>query len=344
MMLPLHRRLCAFALGASVTLLAGCAVPSAQVGPQSSLQNSRPGAQALFLAFLHRMERAPIHRDRRASWMAPESKNQNLLYLSDGGAGEVRVYSYPAGKKAGALTRVQDPAGVCSDAAGDVWVVNSASFTIAEYAHGATKSEATLSDAGSANPLGCSVDPTTGNLAVTNLGTAGAGGNLSIYTGAKGSAHKFQNSDLMYFYFCAYDDQGNLFVDGLSSSYGFVLAELPSGSGKLQTISLNGTIDFPGGVAWDGSYVAVGDQSYQGMHTSAIYQVSVSGSAGTIEGTTTLTDTCDVLQFAIQTETVVAPDDCFSSAGYYAYPAGGSPTKTVSGLTYPVAAAFSLTQ
>jgi hypothetical protein len=344
MMLPLSRRLCACAFGASVTLLAGCAVPSAQVGPQSSIQNSRPGAQALFLAFLHKMQRAPIHHNRRASWMAPESKKQSLLYLSDGGADEVRIYSYPAGKKVGALTQVQDPAGVCSDAAGDVWVVNSASFTIAEYAHGATKSEATLSDAGSGSPLGCSVDPTTGNLAVTNLGTPSGGGNLSIYTGAKGSAQKFQDSDLTYFYFCAYDDEGNLFVDGLNSSYGFVLAELPTGSGKLQTISLNGTIDFPGGVAWDGSYVAVGDQYYQGMHTSAIYQVSVSGSAGTVEGTTTLTDACDVLQFAIATKTVVAPDDCSSSAGYYDYPAGGSPTKTVSGLTYPVAATLSLAQ
>jgi hypothetical protein len=343
-MLPLPRRLCAFAFGASATLLAGCAVPSAQIGPQSSIKNSRPGAQALLLAFLHRMERAPIHHDRRVSWMTPEAKKQSLLYLSDGGADEVRVYSYPGGKRAGALTQVQDPAGVCSDAAGDVWVVNSASFTIAEYAHGATKSEATLSDVGAGNPLGCSVDPTTGNLAVTNLGSAGIGGNLSIYTGAKGSAKKFQDSDLTYFYFCAYDDGGNLFVDGLNSSYGFVLAELPAGSGKLQAISLNGTIDFPGGVAWDGSYVAVGDQYYQGEHTSAIYQLSVSGSAGTVEGTTTLTGTCDVLQFAIATKTVVAPDDCSSSAGYYNYPAGGSPTKTVSGLTYPVAATVSLAQ
>ncbi len=341
--MPLGRRLYVLAFGAASALLAACAVPPAQLGPQSAIANDRTSGQSRFLAFLHRLERPPIHPDPRASWMAPASKKQNLLYLSDGGADEVRVYTFPGGKRAGALTQVQDPAGVCSDAAGDVWVVNSASFTIAEYAHGATKPEATLSDA-SANALGCSVDPTTGNLAVANLGTAGGGGNLSIYTGAKGNAQKFQDSDLIYFYFCAYDDEGNLFVDGLSSSYGFVLAELPSGSGKLQTISLNATIDFPGGVAWDGSYVAVGDQYYKGGHKSAIYQLSVSGSAGTVKGTTTLTDTCDVLQFAIATERVVAPDDCFSSAGYYDYPAGGSPTKTVSGLTYPVAAALSLAQ
>jgi len=343
-MLPLDRRLCVLVFGAATALLAACAVPSGQSGPQSAIANGPANGQSRFLAFLHRLEQPAIRAGRGASWMKPESKNQTLLYLSDGGADEVRVYTFPGGKKAGALKQVQDPAGVCSDATGDVWIVNSASFTIAEYAHGATKSEATLSDTGAGYPLGCSVDPTTGNLAVANLGTATGGGNLSIYTGAKGSAKKFQNSDLTYFYFCAYDDEGNLFVDGLNSSYGFVLAELPAGSGKLQTISLNGAIDFPGGVAWDGSYVAVGDQYYQGEHTSAIYQLSVSGSAGTVEGTTALTDTCDVLQFAIATNTVVAPDDCSTSAGYYAYPAGGSPTKTVSGLTYPVAAAVSLAQ
>ncbi|MGA2759092.1 MAG: hypothetical protein ABSF08_02070 [Candidatus Cybelea sp.] len=343
-MMPLGRRHCALAFGAAVTLLAGCAVPTAPAGPQSSIPDDRPSGQSLFLSFLHRMERQPIHPDRRASWMAPTLKKQNLLYLSDGGADEVRIYTYPGGKKAGALTKLQDPAGLCSDAAGDVWVVDSASFTIAEYAHGGTKPEATLSDAGSENPLGCSVDPTTGDLAVANVGTASGGGSLSIYTGAKGTPKKFQDSDLTYFYFCGYDDEGNLFVDGLNNSYGFVLAELPNGSGKLQTINLNGAVAFPGGVQWDGSYVAIGDQYYQGKHTSAIYQVSVSGSAGTVQGTTTLTDTCDVLQFAIASNTVVAPDDCSTSARYYGYPAGGSPTKTVSGLTYPVAAAVSLAQ
>jgi hypothetical protein len=342
-MMTLRGRRCALVFGAVIAVLAGCAVPSGQT-PQSSIQNNRSSAQSLFLAFLDRMKEAPTRPDRRASWMAPEAKKQRLLYLSDGGADEVLIYSYPAGKKVGALTQLRDPAGVCSDAAGDVWVVNSASFTIVEYAHGATKSEATLSDAGASNPLGCSVDPTTGNLAVTNLGASTGGGDLAIYTGAKGSAKKYQDSDLTYPYFCGYDDQGNLFVDGLNSSYGFVFAELPSGSGKLQTIGLNGTVDFPGGVQWDGSYVAIGDQYYQGKHTSAIDQVSVSGSAGTVEGTTTLTSSCNVLQFAIAGSTVVAPDVCSSDARYYHYPAGGSSTKTLTGLTYPVAAAVSLPQ
>jgi hypothetical protein len=284
--------------------------------------------------------------------MAPEAQAQNLLYVSVGGADEVLVYSYPAGKKVGALTNLHDPAGTCSDAGGDVWIVNSASFDIVEYAHGGKKVKATLSDSGGANPLGCSVDPTTGNLAVTNLGAAGGGGNLSIYTGAKGSAKKYTDSDLTYVYFCGYDDQGNLFVDGLDNAFNFVLAELPGRGGKLQTVSLSSAVGFPGGVAWDGAYVAIGDQLYEGKHKSAVYQFSVTGSAATLEGTTPLIRSCDVLQFAISGEgspkedkqgnTAVAPDDCRNNAAFYHYPAGGSPTKTLSGLQYPVAVAISL--
>jgi hypothetical protein len=338
-------------LAISITL-AGCGVPSDRTAAPNMAQSSRSRAQTLLFSLLHRMNGVAIRRDRRASWMAPEAKAQNLVYLSAGGADEVVVYSYPAGKKSGTLTGLHDPAGTCSDAAGDVWIVNSAEFEVVEYAHAGKKAKATLSDSGAANPLACSVDPTTGNLAVTNLGAASGGGNLSIYTGAKGSPTKYTDPDLMFVYFCGYDDQGNLFVDGLDSAFAFVLAELPSGSETLQTISLSNAVGFPGGVAWDGAYVAIGDQLYKGEHKSAIYQFSVTGSTGTLEGTTALAGSCDVLQFAIpsggsprkakQGNTAVAPDDCLSNAAFYHYPAGGSPTKALSGLQYPVAAAVSL--
>jgi hypothetical protein len=331
----------ALVLGFAVLALAGCSVPTVQSVVPSVAQSSPSSGQTLLLSFLQRMNRTAIRRDRRPSWMAREAKAQNLLYVSDGGFDEVLIYSYPAGKMVGTLTNLQDPAGVCSDSAGDVWIVNSVSLKIAEYAHGAKKAKATLSDA-AANPLGCSVDPTTGNLAVTNLGMASGGGGLSIYTGAKGSPKKYTDSGLMYVYFCGYDNQGDLFVDGQDSAYHFVLDELPSGSGTLQTISLSGSIAFPGGVAWDGSYVVIGDQYYQSKHKAAIFQYTVAGSAGTLEGTTTLSDTCDALQFAISGNTVVVPDACSNSAAFYDYPAGGSPSASLSGFQYPVAAAISL--
>jgi hypothetical protein len=341
----------AFVFGTAAVMLVGCVAPSDQSSSLGSAQSSLSNAQSLLFSFLRRMERPPARAKRRATWIAPEAKVRNLLYVSDGGAREVVVYSYPAGELVGELTNLDDPAGACSDAQGNVWIVNSASFQIVEFAHGGKRAKARLSDYGAANPLGCAVDPTTGNLAVTNVGTASGGGGFSIYAGAKGSAENYQDSDLMYAYFCGYDNEGNLFIDGLNGAYSFVLVELPSGSETPQTISLSGNVAFPGGVAWDGKYMAIGDQYYQGKRASAIFQYSVAGSAGTLEGTTTLTDSCDALQFAIssrgmprkdqQGKAVVVPDACLNSAAFYGYPAGGSPTETLSGLEYPVAAAVS---
>src|SRR6202034_3377504 len=73
------------------------------------------------------------------------------------------------------------------------------------------------------------------------------------------------------FYFCGYDDEGNLFVDGLSApgTGHFALAELPKGGSALKTITPNQYIGWPGGVQWDGKHVAIGDQI-----TPVIYQFS----------------------------------------------------------------------
>jgi hypothetical protein len=286
-----------------------------------------------------------------STWITTGASAQNLLYISSGGADDVRVYSYPAGKEVGKLNGFQAPAGVCADPAGDVWIVESASSRIVEYAHGGKKPKATLTDSGALDLLGCSVDSTTGNLAVTDLGGPSGGGGVWIYTDAKGSPKEYTHPAVQFAYFCAYDDEGNLFVDGLGRSYGFAFAELVSGGGALERITLSQGIGFPGGVQWDGKFITIGDQSYKNQHKSAIYQVSISGSTGTIQGTTVLTGSCDVLQFGIsnlgggkkdqQGSSVIAPDDCQSNVKFYKYPTGGSATKMLSGFEYPVGAAVS---
>jgi hypothetical protein len=306
-------------------------------------------ALAPWLRALARTDLANVRRDSTPSWIASGATAQNLLYISNGGGDNVYVYSYPGGGLVGKLGDLQSPAGVCVDRTGDVWIVNSASSTIVEYAHGSKKRKATLQGYGLQNLLGCAVDPLNGNLAVTELGSASSGGNVWIYPNAKGSPKKYHDPQMQYVYFCGYDDRGNLFVDGLNSSYGFVFAERPVGSRSVKRVSLNQSVGFPGGVQWDGKYVAIGDQFYQTQHMSAIYQVSVSGSTGTVQGTTLLSGACDVMQFAISSlgnegSSAIAPDDCRNSARFYNYPSGGSPTKTLGGFQYPVGAAVSLAQ
>jgi hypothetical protein len=118
-----------------------------------------------------------MHAERSGSWMLPEATSENLLYVSSssGFSGIVRVYSYPHGRRVGALTSLTYAGGECVDSAGDVFIVefsgpSSAGSTVYEYAHGGSTPIATLADPGSG--FGCAVDPTTGNLAVANTSDA----------------------------------------------------------------------------------------------------------------------------------------------------------------------------
>ncbi len=321
----------ALSLGALCLILSGCGgfqAPAASPAVPPSFAEFRNGT-------------IPKHPDRAASWIAPATQKE-ILYLSDAGADAVYLYAYPSVRRIGKLTNLQDPSGLCTDAAGNVWVVETGISHIVKYAHAGTKKIANLTDSGFHDLLGCSVDPTTGNLAVADLGDPTGGGNVAIYADAKGTPKRYKSADLQAAYFCGYDDSGNLFVDGIDAAGAFLLLELPAASSSLQTIALDQSVGFPGGIEWDGQYVAIGDQAYQSGNTSAIYQVSVSGSNATVHGTTVLTGSCDVLQFGISGGTVGAPDACYNTASLYSYPAGGSPTDTITGLQYPVAAAVSI--
>jgi hypothetical protein len=278
------------------------------------------------------------------------SASQPLLYISDSGNEAVRVYSYPAGTPVGTIGRLNLPSGLCAGGAGDIWVVESGSSKILKFAHGGTKPIATLSASGAQDLYGCAVDPVTGDLAVTDLGGSAGPGSVWVFINAAGKPKNYHSLHLRTVYFCGYDAQGNLFFDGVNRSHAFQLVELPKGSSSPRPIALSGSVGFPGGIEWDGTYMAIGDQAYKNQRKSAIYQVSVSGSTGTIQGTTVLAG-CDVLQFAIarggprakslQSEQVLGPDACENSVGFYSYPAGGAPQKILIGFQYPVAAAIS---
>jgi hypothetical protein len=268
---------------------------------------------------------APGSLSHGHSWITPTAKSQTLLYVSSVVSGDVYVYSYATRQLVGTLTGFSDPYGLCADTAGDVWIVNDGEESIVEYAHGGTKPIATLSDPDE-NPEGCSVDPTTGNLAVANFSNVTQGGSVSIYTGAKGNPKIYYDPQIAWERFCGYDPHGNLFVDGATSSSEFQLAELPKGAGTFTNIDLAEKIEWPGGVQWDGKYVAVGDTD-----TGIIYRIN--GAKGEVKGSLQLSGADYVNQFWIEpgkkSETVVAPSQDGGSVGYYAYPAGGSPKETI---------------
>jgi hypothetical protein len=298
----------------SLALLGGCGGTTAAVAPQIALPVARDIARG----------------SAARSWMAPQAQSGDLVYVSDQN-GNVDVYSYPGGQRVGALTGFYSPAGLCSDSAGHVFVANTIGEDVIEFAHGKKKELAKLSDF-AYYPESCAVDATTGNLAVTNYTTASqAPGGVAIYAGAKGYATSYSDPNIAIYYFCGYDDKGNLFVDGeAAGTSGTEFAVLPKGSSTFTDITLDRTIGFPGAVQWDGKYVAIEDTS-----KDVIYRLKISGSkATTVQTIHFQSQHADlVVQFWIAGSSIIMPYGSVyrkqHNVGFWPYPAGGKPTKIV---------------
>lgn len=313
-------------ISAAVAMLWGCGGSQSPIGAPGTMSQSQTMAR---------------YSERGRSWMLPEATSEDLLYVGDQKTNDVHVYSYPRGKSVGKLTGFVTPVGLCANKAGDVFIPNGFGADIVEYAHGGKSPKATLSDAGEF-PSGCGVDPKTGNLAIANYcsGTSSCTGqgDVAIYLGATGNPTQYTDPDISDVYFCGYDAKGDLFLDGTHNS-AFAFAELPFGRHTFKKITLNQTFQIPGNVQWEGAHVAVGDDG-----TSVIYEFTVSGKSGTEVGSTPLGGSTYVTQFWIQPPNVIGPNT-YSSGGdvlFWKYPAGGSPTKTIAGLSKPAGATVSL--
>ena len=200
---------------------------------------------------------------------------ESLLYVLD--QHEVTVYKYPQGKLVGKLKNknLYLADGACVDMKGDVYVANYGTDQLFEYRHGGKDLVRTIRPP--VGSTGCTVDPATGNLAV-----AGNSG-LVVYKRARGEPTVYTNSAFEAYYYCGYDDQGNLFVDGYNQpgSGHTILAELPQGGSTLQPISLNQVIQWPGQVQWDGKHLTVEDIGGASHAKAAVpYMSSPSKAAG----------------------------------------------------------------
>jgi len=263
---------------------------------------------------------------------APAAGGGALLYVTDTVTSDVYVFSYPKGKLKQTLTGFTDPAGECADAQGNVFISNTGGSNIVEYAHGGTTPIATLKDPGFF-PIGCSINPLTGDLAVTNFSASSPGqGNVVIYRHAMGRPRgNYTDATMNQMLLCGYDAQGNLYISGQTAGSASAFAELPKGGSKLVDLTLDQPIQNAGAVQWDGKYVAIGDQS-----NNTIYQFSFNGTQGTKMGSTALGGATAVFQFWIDGKKVVGPDTYGSDVGVWHYPGGGSPVKKIGGLYVPL--------
>ncbi len=343
---------------AATAILAACAgggAPTAYppvLAPPTYATTNTTSAQSLALTMRDgALPALDQPAEPQRSWVDGGLAHQSLLYISIYNNKAVEVFTYEQGfKRVGELTGFTMPYGACSDKHGNVFVTDYLGAAVKEFAHGATHASKTLRVRG-ALPIGCSVDPTTGNLAVSNFITYSGEPGVAVYHNASGKPQKyFATGDSQYLP-PSYDDTGNLFVEAAPTGGVAELLELARGSSKFTPIKLSHRLYFAAGVQWDGEALAVGDQMYDGTNASGFYRVKITSQRGTVVGSAKFDAACgqsDIVQFWIQAtdqqKHVVGPDTYCGGAGLYAYPAGGKPSTVIVTSEYAFGATVSVAQ
>jgi hypothetical protein len=219
---------------------------------------------------------------------------------------------------------------MCSDAAGDLYVTDiNYTGTIDVYTHGAIQPTGEVPLPGF-DTNGCSVDPSSGDLAVADFRKQDGKkrGGVSIFTGAQGTPAFYQDPDIDWYFGCTYDSNGNLYVAGatgkrLKKNDVTVVAELPRGGTRLQTLNVTFPFAHPTAPHWDGKYLVLGPADGSTLNR---YVPSASGLA--LHGTISFTNG-DISQYVIQNGTLVATAEGGNAFGFWRYPQGGVVIRTV---------------
>lgn len=307
-----------YALIIVATLLAACGGAQPPIGAPGSLPQIRTIA---------------THAEHAGSWMLPEANGEDLLYASNTDADNVTVFTWPKGRVVGTLTGFGSYVallGLCADAKGDVFVTAASQNdqgSIYEYAHGGSKPIAVLNDPGW--PIACAVDPGSGNLAVANFFAAGSQynhGNIAIYGSGQNQPTIYTAPGFNAYWAAAYDDNGDLFVSGVGGTS--TIAKLPQGSNTFANITVNESL-LADSLQWFKGQLIVASNPSKTRGPKTIARVALSGSEGTVVGTTLLNGPHGFAnaQFWIQGKTIIGPGAKQLNLQCWHYPAGGNPSK-----------------
>jgi hypothetical protein len=302
----------ALTLSVAFSMLAGCGGLQPPIGPTGAMPQSR--------AITHHKEVS-----NRAS------SNDELLYVTT--SERILILTYPEGKQIASIPNERYISNVCADPnSGDVFVVAS---DITEYAYGSTTPIQTLSAPGY-SLSGCSVDRVTGDLAVAITRPSGSFGGVLVFHNAQGTPVAYTETNLYLSYYCAYDDQGNLFLDSIDSTVHTVLSELPKGQTTLRDLSLDKDVGYGFKIQWDAGSLVFPASGQNGFY---VYRISIHGSKAKVTARTELDKVHPGYPaFWIEGDEVVAPlgktqKQNNQRLGIWNYPKGKNAIQGISGLT-----------
>ena len=313
-MLDLRLGRCALGIGLAVAMLAGCG-----------------GAQTTSSAMPQGVTTTTQRQQDGRSWMLPKAKGGDLLYVGSPASDDVYVYKYPSGEMVGTLTGFDNPLGLCSDTKGNVWITNAVatgSTYLVEYAHGGTTAIAKLDDPGF-SPQACSVNATTGNLAVGNQVD-----DVAVWRNARGKRRLYLTSCCVFGpETITYDGSDNVIFADWTTRNGW----LPKGDAKVRKFKLRPPLSSHGPFQWDGRYLGILVFSRK-QRREEVIRYNVSGGMASQIGIVPLNGVTGVTtsgQFWIQGSGMVFTDSRAGDVYFFNYPRGGNPTKTISGLDDP---------
>lgn len=249
-----------------------------------------------------------------------EATGRSLLYVSLPSQNVVDVFKYPVGALVGELNGFDDPMGLCSDSHGNVWVANAdnnrGNGTLVEYAHGGSSPMATLRDRKNA-PQACSVDASSGNLAVANVPIM-TKPNIAIYKTASGNPIYYSTTGIMHdVRTIAYDPAGNLYLADSRGNFGLLRA----GSSKVTKLRIQPVPRASVALQWDGLELAVLTTSKQRFE---IWRYEVKGNSAQRGGIVDLKGADWLNQFSIYDSGVAVASR--EGVWLFNYPGGGPST------------------
>jgi hypothetical protein len=310
---------CSGAIGGSTVAPSSVAAPSVQYIGKMALVNGKP----VTAARPHFNSVAPY--SSLLNDLDATSKAKTYEYIISDYGTYASIFDYPKGtKQIGSINDVggQGCSNVLYGYGKKTFWIMAGTDDMNEYSV-PDKFIRSLDAPSGANPSSCAMD-TSGDLAVGILYGSDPG-YIIIYKNATGKGQAIP-TPLSREYFDGYDNQGNLFFDGFTSSYAFQLDEIAKGSTQVQQISTSNTVQFPGSVQWDGKYLVVTDQVALDM-----YRYTVTGTKAKLVDTIPLTGSGDCAQTWIATGVVYCADASNDNGAVYPYPKGGKAIATFKG-------------
>lgn len=301
-----------------------------------------------------------VHPDRNKSWVSPDvKKGARVLFASDVGTNDVYMFTLPDLTLKGTLTGFNEPQGECSDVHGNVYIANTKSSEVLEYSHAGTLTNTYKDTYG--YPIGCAINPVTGNLAVMNIHSRKGAGQILIYSGSSSSPKVLTNPKQYYYYFGGFNPQGTrLWVDGKDRKGAYMVSECTPPSSPCTTVPIRGAkMHAPGAVQFDqfeGAWVlfdqgpcAFGGSCSYWVYANQKFKLSAPNNYETYKGG----PSCDLIQGMIRdtgNEFVVGGDDesaCLNASTSedrwpYTPQLNAAPTNyTTEHVSHPVGAAIS---